>query len=74
MAVFEYKARDRMGQMVSGTMTANNADAVGQELSKMGHFPVKIKEEGGGSGEDTKKGGVKKEDSSLAFKKLQHKI
>jgi type II secretory pathway component PulF len=47
MAVFEYKARDRMGQMVSGTMTANNADAVGQELSKMGHFPVKIKEEGG---------------------------
>jgi type II secretory pathway component PulF len=70
MAVFEYKARDRMGQMVSGTMTANNADAVGQELSKMGHFPVKIKEEGGGSGDDAKTGKSKKGGFLSSFQKV----
>lgn len=43
MPLFEYKARDRMGQMVAGNMDAPDADAVGQELGRMGHFPVKIK-------------------------------
>jgi len=43
MPLFEYKARDRMGQMVAGNMDAPDADAVGQELGRMGHFPIKIK-------------------------------
>lgn len=43
MPLFEYKARDRMGQLVSGNMDAMDADAVGQELGRMGHFPIKIK-------------------------------
>lgn len=42
MAVFEYKARNRLGEVVTGTMSAQSADIVGQELVKMGHFPVKI--------------------------------
>ena len=32
-----------MGQLVSGNMDAMDADAVGQELGRMGHFPIKIK-------------------------------
>jgi len=43
MPIFEYKARDRMGEMVAGNMDAVDADAVGQELGRMGHFPIKIK-------------------------------
>ncbi len=70
MAVFEYKARDRMGQMVTGTMSANTADNVSQELSKMGHFPVKIKEEGGGTGGDAKKAGKGSKGFLASFQKV----
>lgn len=43
MPLFEYKARDRMGALVAGNMDAPDADTVGQELGRMGHFPIKIK-------------------------------
>ena len=43
MPLFEYKARDRMGELVAGSMDAPNANAVGSELDRMGHFPVTIK-------------------------------
>lgn len=32
-----------MGELVAGSMDAPNADAVGDELDRMGHFPVTIK-------------------------------
>lgn len=43
MAIYQYKARDRAGKMLSGDMSAPTADAVGQELGKMGCFPISIK-------------------------------
>lgn len=43
MPTFEYKARNRGGGLVSGNMDAPSADIVGQQLSKMGHFPIFIK-------------------------------
>lgn len=42
MPIFEYKARDRMGELVAGSMDAPNAESVGSELDRMGHFPVTI--------------------------------
>ncbi|MFQ5673630.1 MAG: type II secretion system F family protein [Nitrospinales bacterium] len=42
MTLFQYNARNKRGQLVSGTMNAPDANAVGQELARMGHFPVKI--------------------------------
>lgn len=43
MAIFQYKARDRTGKIMTGDMSAPTADAVGQELGKMGCFPIFIK-------------------------------
>ncbi|MBI5426881.1 MAG: type II secretion system F family protein [Nitrospinae bacterium] len=43
MAIYQYKARNRMGALVEGNMDAPSADVVGQELGRMGHFPVSIK-------------------------------
>jgi type II secretory pathway component PulF len=43
MPVFEYKARDKMGELVAGNMDAPTAEAVGSELDRLGHFPVTIK-------------------------------
>jgi type II secretory pathway component PulF len=43
MPLFEYKARDRMGALVAGKMDAPTAEAVGNELDRLGHFPVTIK-------------------------------
>ncbi len=42
MPLFEYKARDTMGELVAGSMNAPDAEAVGSELGRMGHFPVTI--------------------------------
>lgn len=42
MPQFEYKARNRMGTLISGTMSAATPQDVGLELSRMGHFPVAI--------------------------------
>lgn len=43
MTIYQYKARNRAGALVVGNMDAPNADVVGQELGKMGHFPIAIK-------------------------------
>ncbi|MZH02796.1 MAG: type II secretion system F family protein, partial [Nitrospinae bacterium] len=43
MPLFEYKARDRMGELVAGSMNAPDAESVGNELGRLGHFPIKIK-------------------------------
>lgn len=43
MAVFQYKARDRMGKVVIGDMNAPDSNTVGDELVRMGCFPVSIK-------------------------------
>ncbi|MFQ5482112.1 MAG: type II secretion system F family protein [Nitrospinaceae bacterium] len=51
MTVFQYKARDRMGALMTGTMEAANQEMVGVELGRQGHFPVAIEpmaEKGGG--------------------------
>ncbi|MGP0628867.1 type II secretion system F family protein [Nitrospina sp. 32_T5] len=42
MPQFQYKARNRMGTLISGTMTAATQQDVGLELSRMGHYPVAI--------------------------------
>jgi type II secretory pathway component PulF len=47
MPLYEYRARNRKGGLEVGNMNARDADAVGQELAKLGHFPVKIQEMGG---------------------------
>jgi type IV pilus assembly protein PilC len=55
MPLFEYKARDMKGELISGSMNAADAETVGSELGRMGHFPVTIKsaeaDAGGGEGE-----------------------
>ncbi|KMP11707.1 hypothetical protein UR09_01980 [Candidatus Nitromaritima sp. SCGC AAA799-A02] len=43
MATFEYKARDRMGTLVTGNIEAPNAEVVGQQLAERGQFPVLVK-------------------------------
>ena len=43
MPLFEYKARDRMGELVTGSMDARDAEVVGNELDRLGHFPITIK-------------------------------
>ena len=56
MPIFEYKARDKMGELVAGSMNAPDAEAVGSELGRMGHFPVTIRsaEEDAGGAESEK--------------------
>ncbi len=45
-----------MGELVSGSMDAPNAEAVGSELGRMGHFPVTISlAEEGAEGEESEK-------------------
>lgn len=53
MATFEYKARDRMGSVVTGNIVAPNADVVGQQLMERGQFPIFVKS----LDEDKKEGG-----------------
>ncbi|MCH8156678.1 MAG: type II secretion system F family protein [Nitrospinae bacterium] len=43
MATFTYKARDRMGALVTGNIEAPNADIVSQQLADKGQFPVSIR-------------------------------
>jgi len=67
MPLFEYKARDRKGELVAGSMDAPNADAVGSELDRMGHFPVTIE-----SAEEEKETG-EKVDPLERFQKVSNK-
>ena len=55
MPLFEYKARDKMGELVAGSMNAPNAEAVGSELGRMGHFPVTISSAEADEGEESEK-------------------
>ncbi len=43
MAQFQYKARDRSGSLITGSMDAASQEVVSLELGKMGHFPISIK-------------------------------
>ena len=45
MPVFRYKARDRAGGLLTGTLETSGPDAVAEHLSAMGYVPVRIEEE-----------------------------
>ena len=51
MANFQYKARDRSGGLIKGEMEAPSREIVGQELGRLGQFPVSIEEVKGGGTE-----------------------
>lgn len=51
MANFQYKARDRSGGLIKGEMEAPSREMVGQELGRLGQFPVSIEEVKGGGTE-----------------------
>ena len=53
MAQFQYRARNRNGGLVTGTMEAPNREMVGLELGRLGHFPVSIQPLGDAGGEGT---------------------
>lgn len=44
MAVFEYKGRNRRGEVMAGTMDAETADRVAEQLFNTGITPIDIKE------------------------------
>ncbi len=46
MPVFTYKAKDRKGELITGTLDADTRGAVSNRLQSMGYFPVDIS--GGG--------------------------
>jgi type IV pilus assembly protein PilC len=45
---YEYSVRDRKGNLVKGTLDAQNESALVQKLKGMGYAPVSVKEAGGG--------------------------
>ncbi|NQU16855.1 MAG: type II secretion system F family protein [Candidatus Saganbacteria bacterium] len=49
MAFFTYKAKDKRGVTVGGTMDANDSSAVASRLVQLGFVPISIAEKGGGS-------------------------
>ncbi len=42
MATFQYKARDKFGQLVSGVMGADSEQAVATKLGNMGYVPISV--------------------------------
>lgn len=44
MSIYQYKARDKKGKLVSGTMVANSSDDVARKLIQAENTPVEIKE------------------------------
>ena len=44
MAMFEYKGRNRRGEIMAGTMDAETADRVAEQLFNSGITPTDIKE------------------------------
>ena len=58
-----------MGELVAGNMDAPDADTVGQELGRMGHFPIAIKSKL--TAEDSNKG--EKVDPMERFQKIKPK-
>jgi len=47
MAKFSYKAKDKKGSPVDGTLDADSRGAVTSKLRQMGYFPISIQEVGG---------------------------
>ncbi|MCE5228126.1 type II secretion system F family protein [bacterium] len=47
MPQFQYKAKDRKGQLINGQLEAETRGAAGARLQSMGYFPVDIREAGG---------------------------
>jgi type IV pilus assembly protein PilC len=45
---YEYSVRDRKGNLVKGTLDAQNESALVQKLKGMGYAPVSVRETGGG--------------------------
>ncbi len=50
MPVYKYKARDRFGTLLTGTVETTGAEAVAGQLDGLGYVPVFIEEEKGSSG------------------------
>jgi type II secretory pathway component PulF len=57
MTLFQYKARNRKGVLVTGNMDAPSSAVVNQELARMGHFPTSIVSLGGDKAQEKKSGG-----------------
>ena len=57
MPIFTYKAKDRKGVLINGSLEAESRSAVSTRLQAMGYFPVDIK--GGDSSPGAKKGSGK---------------
>jgi type II secretory pathway component PulF len=53
MPTFEYKAKTRTGEMVSGTLAAGDRKAALSQLGRMGYFPLRVE----GAGETAKSQG-----------------
>src|SRR5687767_8722351 len=47
MPAFTYKAKDRKGGLITGTMDADSRQAAGARLQAMGYFPLDIRGGGG---------------------------
>lgn len=45
MTAFSYKARDKSGAVLNGTIESNSPEAVAAQLDRMGYFPVQIHEQ-----------------------------
>ena len=45
MAVYNYKARNRQGQAIIGTVEASSIKLAGEQLDSLGYIPISIKEE-----------------------------
>lgn len=46
MSVFSYKATDRAGKVITGSIEAKNSAAVISRLQESDYFPIKIEEKG----------------------------
>ena len=60
MAVFTYKARDRRGKVVTGSLEGDSRRNVSQQLTLRGLTPVLVKESGAGGGGSRQKASGKK--------------
>jgi type II secretory pathway component PulF len=54
MPIFQYKAKDRQGQLINGTLEADSRLAVSSRLQTMGYFPLDVR---GATAADGSKGG-----------------
>lgn len=67
MATYQYKAKDRKGELITGVIEADNPAMVTGRLQSMGYFPLAIdvaasKEEGEGLGRLIGRGRIRKSD------------